>query len=93
VFTIDSSTPTLTENLNEHLILSLPTEIVEKGTTLRPFMVKYHEKKRNFGLARLIREPGVMQQFECIKKLENFLSNLKTLDLITWYERADLCNP
>jgi hypothetical protein len=48
------------ENLNEHSILSLPTEIVEKATTLRPFMVKYHEKKRNFGLARLIREPGVM---------------------------------
>jgi hypothetical protein len=59
----NSSTPTLTEHLNEHSILSLPTEIVEKGTTLRPFMVKYHEKKRNFGLARLIREPGDMQKF------------------------------
>jgi hypothetical protein len=45
VFTIDSSTPTLMKNLNEHSILSLPTEIVEKATTLRPFMVKYHKKK------------------------------------------------
>jgi hypothetical protein len=34
-----------------------------KRGPLRPFMVKYHQKKRNFGLARLIREPGDMQKF------------------------------
>jgi hypothetical protein len=40
------------ENLNEHSILSLPTEIVEKATTLRPFMVKYHEKKKKLWLSQ-----------------------------------------